>query len=275
MRTERLILTALILALLFGAGYAVGTHQIPWPAYTKVAAHRSDASAQREAVTAFYHDISAGNYRSAYDRLSRSYKSGTSFGAFVQGYQTTKAVRVETGVPRNRAVPTTIYSTDDTANGDQHRTFDGSWRVVLEDGHWKLDDGAFKTVADDNATTEASSTTTDSQADSGDGIAVGADGDGVAVFRDQSSYCGSIIAIAAIKAEYQNGQISKDQALYKATHIDGAAQLMQRVHVRKIEQGSFDCNDGLGPGVVWKVRVLDGDETGLEGYVVDSVFDQS
>jgi hypothetical protein len=105
--------------------------------------------------------------------------------------------------------------------------------------------------------------------------AVGEDGDGVTVFRDQSSYCASIVTMVAVKAEVQNGQISQQQGLYKVLHMDGVTQLMQRVHVRKIEQGSFDCGDALGPGMVWKIRVLDGEETGLEGYVVDAVFDQS
>ena len=102
----------------------------------------------RTAVQSFYNAINHRDFQRAYSLMSQSFRASKPYDQFAEGYSTTQSVSVSTGTPTGDYVPTTINAMDNTSNGTRSRTFVGAWHVVWSNGIYRLDGGAFRTVAD-------------------------------------------------------------------------------------------------------------------------------
>lgn len=94
-------------------------------------------------VKQFYSEISSKQYATAWGLLSKNYHSyAQSYDNFVKGYNTTLNTIVKE-IHAQDLSGQTVYvqlESSDNLNGQiQTKTFSGTWKLVQEDGQWKLD----------------------------------------------------------------------------------------------------------------------------------------
>jgi hypothetical protein len=98
------------------------------------------------AVERFYSEINGKDFRSAYERLSPSFRKSMPFDTFRTGYATTMSVIATTTDPDDGpVVQVHLIAVDRNGDGTSRTTtFDGYWKVVPGfGGDWLLDDGRF------------------------------------------------------------------------------------------------------------------------------------
>lgn len=96
-----------------------------------------------DTVKQFYSDISTKQYGSGWGLLSKNFQNyAKNYDNFVKGYDTTKSILVQDTHMQDLSTNTIFIrlQSTDTNNGQiQTKDYSGTWKLIKEDGSWKLD----------------------------------------------------------------------------------------------------------------------------------------
>ncbi|MDP3982767.1 MAG: hypothetical protein Q8Q65_01685 [bacterium] len=94
-------------------------------------------------VKQYYSDISNKHFNQAWSLLSKNFQNySKNYDSFVNGYNTTKSILVQDVTLKDLATNTVfikLQSTDNINNQIQTKNYSGTWKLIFEDGSWKLD----------------------------------------------------------------------------------------------------------------------------------------
>jgi hypothetical protein len=112
------------------------------PPVTSVAA--VPQGSPESAVRNHYAAIGARDFSTAWSLLSPTRRAALDYGTWIDGYRTTRTVRVPSVITVEQSgdtatVAVTVVATDAEGAGMVTRTFRGTWGLVVTDGGWKLD----------------------------------------------------------------------------------------------------------------------------------------
>lgn len=102
-----------------------------------------------ETVTAFYAYIKMRNFEKAYSLVSKSRLNGMSLSTWVQGYDRTLDVALLMSTPVEKESDTIrvkLRALDLVDEEVEETYYEGTWRVIKEDGAWRLGDSNIKKI---------------------------------------------------------------------------------------------------------------------------------
>lgn len=102
-----------------------------------------DPQVLTDKVKQYYSNISARQFDQAWGLLSKNFQNySQSYDHFVKGYETTKSILIQDTHVQDLSANTVfikLQSTDNINNQVQTKNYSGTWRLIFEDGSWKLD----------------------------------------------------------------------------------------------------------------------------------------
>lgn len=105
---------------------------------------------ETEAVIKYYLALSKGDFEGAYDFYSKDLKGHVLFKGWKDSYKNTFAVRFKSAIKAESGLVDVTFLTLDYPNNDKEdfaqKEFNGTWKLIKEDGIWKLDSSNIKEV---------------------------------------------------------------------------------------------------------------------------------
>lgn len=102
-----------------------------------------DPEVLTDTVKQFYSSISSRQFDPAWKLLSKSFQNNAkTYDSFVKGYDTTKSVSIQDIHIKDmsdNSVFIKLQSTDSNHDQIQTKDYSGTWKLIKEDGSWKLD----------------------------------------------------------------------------------------------------------------------------------------
>lgn len=223
-------------------------------------------AAMRAQVLSFYNAINRRDFQRAYSLVSPSFRAFKPYDQFVEDYFATQSVGISTGTPIGDYVPTTINATDKIPSGTRSRTFEGGWHVIWSNGSYRLDRGAFRTVAD---TAPEPTPTGVEGATNETGLTLGSAGDeSVAMVATPDTECAELKALTVLHDEFASGSIDEQMASQRLRSIPGYAEVKAGSSIERTgPEVRIACAGAEGiPLELVPVRVLDGPQAGTSGF---------
>ncbi|MGA8575828.1 MAG: hypothetical protein WB609_09140 [Candidatus Cybelea sp.] len=264
-----------VLALVIvAAGAFAATHTdkvAAWlhaPSGQQARVNQKSPAAMRAAVQSFYNAINHRDFQRAYSLVSQSFRAFKPYDQFVEGYFATQSISISTGTPTGDFVPTTINATDKAPSGTRSRTFEGGWHVIWSNGSYRLDSGAFRTVADTAPQPTSSGV---EGATNKTGLTLGSAGDeSVAMVATPDTECAVLKELVVLHDEFANGSIDEQTASRRLRSVPGYAEVKAGSSIERTgPETSITCAGMEGiPLELVPVRVLDGPQAGTSGFAV-------
>lgn len=102
-----------------------------------------DPQVLADIVKQYYSNISARQFDRAWGLLSKNFQNySQGYDHFVKGHDTTKSILVQDTYVQGLSANTVfikLQATDNINNQIQTRNYSGTWKLIFEDGSWKLD----------------------------------------------------------------------------------------------------------------------------------------